>query len=241
MINTVTRKTEKEALKTAIAELNEVLHRHNSHQVLLLCSGGSALTLVDGIDPDYLTDQITVSMLDERYSKDPDENNFAQMKELAFYDHIEQAGCPIIDTQVKENETLDGLADRFDQSLHNWVTENPGGIVIATMGIGNDGHISGVMPYPESEELFNSQFVHTDRYAVGYDASHKNPYPYRVTTTISFLIEHITEAIVYIGDEGKQSIVRQIVNAEKPAHQLPGMILHSLARVSLITAFPLDQ
>lgn len=241
MMNLIAESTKNNAYQRAVTELNESLQRHNSHSVLLLCSGGSALSLVDAIDPKSLTDQITVTVLDERYSTDPKENNFDLLTQSSFYDHIQEAGCPVIDTRVRESESLDGLADRFNQALKQWVADNPDGIVVATFGIGADGHISGIMPFPESESLFDSQFIHTGRYAVGYDAVHKNPYRYRVTTTVSFLVEHITEAVVYVSDAERQSVVQQILDANKRLHQLPGVMLHDLARVSLVTSFPLNQ
>jgi len=53
---------------------------------------------------------------------------------------------------------LEKLAHRYESSLFEWAKKHPEGKIIATMGIGFDGHTAGIMPYPENPETFARLF-----------------------------------------------------------------------------------
>ena len=66
------------AIRKAIHQLNECLKNARKKPILLMVSGGSVLELLAGIEMKYIGKHITVTVLDERYSKDPAVNNFSQ-------------------------------------------------------------------------------------------------------------------------------------------------------------------
>ena len=227
------------ALQKAIGELNQSLKEasENNQKTLLLLSGGSSLALLSGIDIDNLNQNITISPLDERYSKDPKENNMTQITETDFYKNATLKKCTFIDTKVKEGETQEELSLRFDNELKNWLSSNPQGLIITTMGIGSDGHISGIMPYPESPEKFKTMFDNQDNssFVIAYDAKEKNPYPKRVTTTMNFL-RKIQTAIVYIVGESKLKALGDLKSEKGDLATTPARILKELdGNISVFT------
>ena len=194
------------ALKKASDKINQSLKLANTKrkQVLFMISGGSSLALLSNIDTENLNKQITICPLDERYSLNPKENNMAQIAKTNFYKAANQKGCNFIDTGIKNSETQNQLATRFNQELNLWISLNPKGLIIATIGIGPDGHICGIMPFLENPEKFLEMFDNKDNssFVIGYDAKEKNPYPKRVTTTMNF-VRKINIAIVYVVGENK--------------------------------------
>ncbi len=206
-----------EALETALRE-----KKQRSISVLLLLSGGSAFSLLENISPEVLDSHITVSVLDERFSKDESINNFAQLMKTSFYQLCYAAGVLFIDTRVKENETQNELAARYEQGLRVWAAEHINGVVIATMGIGADGHTAGIMPFFENPKLFQQLFLNTGNWAAAYDAGDENPYPLRITVTFPFLRERVAEVILLaVGKEKKQAVQRVLAKdgtfADTPA------------------------
>lgn len=222
--------------EAAILELNKALNvaKSKNQNVLLLFSGGSALVLLDKIDFKNLSSKITISVLDERYSQDQNINNMFQIMATNFYQKAKEKGCLFIDTRVKNEENMGDLAERFDKSLQVWFKTYPQGIVIATLGIGSDGHISGIMPYPEDPIRFDKIF-NQKNLVTAYDAGNKNPYSQRVTTTMTFL-RKINLAIVYAVGENKLNALKKI-KTEGSLADTPARILNELkdSKVFLFT------
>lgn len=222
----------KESLvQSAAGKLNDVLRETSSKEVsiLLLLSGGSSLALLDNIDYVNLGSQVTVTVLDERYSANPSENNMAQIASSKFYIKAKRAGCGFIDTRVQNNETQEQLASRFNNDLVTWIRQNPTGKIIATVGIGEDGHVSGIMPYPEDSALFNRMFdnKNDEELITSYDASGKNPYPKRVTTNIN-LIRKIDTAISYVIGENKKEALKKINDQDGSLNETPARVLREI-------------
>jgi 6-phosphogluconolactonase/glucosamine-6-phosphate isomerase/deaminase len=235
MIQLTEYETRDEAFRSAGSELDALFAQHMSDPILFLSSGGSALQLVESVLPQYITDRITVTVLDERYSTDPQENNFALLTQTGFYSRVQEKGCRTIDTRVRQGETSEQLATRFEQALRDWKESHSEGIVIATMGVGPDAHISGMMPFPESKELFSKLFE-GDQWVASYDASGKNPYPHRVTTTMPFVRSVIDHALVFVSGEDKKQALEIIFNQESHAiHETPGAVFHEMKDVRVHT------
>jgi len=194
--------------------------------VLFLSSGGSSLSILDFIAGEILGDYLTIGVLDERYDAGGENNNFVQLSRTDFYGKALRAGCAFIDTSVRPGQSQEALAGYFEERLRNWKGEHPGGTVIATIGIGPDGHTSGIMPFPEDSERFNSLF-NGERWVVAYDAAGKTPYPERVTTTNTFL-KLIDRAFVFAcGREKAEALHRML--ADRPAAEVPAVILRELS------------
>ncbi len=205
--------------------------------VLLLLSGGSSLALLEGQEPTVIGNNVTISPLDERYSTNPAENNMAQIAATEFYRKALERGAQTIDARVKEGESREDLARRFNDGLLEWIRSHPDGKIIATTGIGPDGHVSGIMPYPEDPEGFNARFDDGDstHLVVGYDAGDKNQYSERVTTTMN-LLRKIDTAIAYVTGSGKKEAVRRVLSDEGNIAETPARILKEIpGKVLLFT------
>ncbi|MDO8269362.1 MAG: 6-phosphogluconolactonase [Candidatus Levybacteria bacterium] len=198
-------------------------------EVLLLLSGGSSLSLLSEVNPSSLNSRTTVTVLDERYSSDPMVNNMAQIMETDFYKKSKALGVQVIDTRVKNNETRDELAQRFNEGLIDWLAKNQDGVIIATIGMGPDGHISGIMPFSEDPEKFRDLFDNgnENNLVVGYDVGDKNPYSQRVTTTMNML-RRINKAVAYISGENKRSAWSRLTASEGSLAATPARILNEI-------------
>ena len=201
--------------------LVEALQVNREKPVLLLLSGGSEFDLLKSFDESVLHSQITIGVLDERWSDDAEVNNFMQLMGTDFYKKAQTAGCEFIDTR-SFGDSQQVVASRFEKALHHWKFNNPNGEVIITQGVGADGHTSGIMPYPEDEDFFMQTFQ-SDKWVVGYNAGDKNPYPLRVTTTITFLIEVVDISIFYVAGKNKKQAFYDL--------QIQGSIAETPARV----------
>ncbi|MEO6509074.1 MAG: 6-phosphogluconolactonase [Patescibacteria group bacterium] len=202
-------------------------------EVLLLLSGGSALELLDSIDPSVLTQDNTITVLDERFSQDPSINNFAQIMTTDFYRAAVNNGCSFLDTRPHE-ENMEQVARRFEHDLRNWKTAHPSGLMIATQGIGPDGHTSGIMPYPEDATQFAQLFKDENRWITAYNAGNKNQYPLRITTTIFFL-KMIDHSILYATGENKKDVLKKAIDTDTKLHEFPSRVIQDMKDVLLYT------
>lgn len=220
----------------AIETLNLSLELHKNQPILFLVSGGSALTLLNDINKQNLDTHITISVLDERFDKNPEINNFAQLASTNFYKNAIARGCKFIDTTVK-NESIEQIAQRFENSIRQWTQEHANGYILITQGIGADGHTSGIMPYPENRDLFVKLFE-TDSWIVYYNAHNKSDFPLRITTTIPFLKTMVDESIVYAVGDNKKSALNNLFSRGSIA-ELPARVICDMKKVALFTDIPL--
>ena len=223
-------------IRKAKESLNNELAKSKGLPVLLLLSGGSSLNLLSDLNQELFGSHLTIGVLDERYSKEPNINNFAQLQKTSFYQETLKKEALFIDTKVGERETLEGLAQRFEATLRNWKKANPQGKVITTQGIGADGHTAGIMPYPENPKLFKSLFENKEKWVVGYDATlSKNQYPLRVTTTFPFLRSIIDVTIVYITGEEKKAALQRVMSENSSLAETPARIIKEMKNVKLFS------
>ncbi|MBI2644140.1 MAG: 6-phosphogluconolactonase [Candidatus Wildermuthbacteria bacterium] len=228
--------SKEEARQSAVGKFNELLGGFGDQSILLLLSGGSALELVNGISAHVLSEKITVGVLDERYSIDPKENNFAQLASTSFCQKAQDKGAHFIDTRVEHKETLEELAHRFELFLKTWKRAHPFGKVLITQGMGPDGHTAGIMPYPEDRKKFENLFGRQDRWVVGYNATkEKNDYPLRITVTIPFLCNRVDASILYVVGESKKHALGLVLADEGKIWQVPGRIIHEMKHLILYT------
>ncbi len=229
--------TKNEVIAQSAKSLNTSLKEASlgNKDCLLLLSGGSALELLEQVNDNYLSSKVTIGVLDERFSPDPQINNMAQLQQTSFYNWAIKKGCQTIDTTVSSEETIEQLASRFQQALSAWKKHHPSGIIVATMGMGPDGHTSGIMPFPESPTLFSQLFEQPEKLVVGYDADGKNPFRYRVTTTNTFLRGFIDQAVVYVTGENKREAMGRLTSKSGSIATTPARILREMKRVDLFT------
>jgi 6-phosphogluconolactonase/glucosamine-6-phosphate isomerase/deaminase len=225
-----------EAKKKASAHLKYLLQENKDTEILLLLSGGSALTILGGIQKD-LSRKTTISVLDERFAKDPRINNFSQITQTKFYSLAKNKDCGFIDTRVKNGESHSDHAERFERDLREWKSTYPNGIIVATQGIGEDGHTSGIMPFPENPELFDSLF-NGKSWVISYDAGEKNPFPFRSTTTLTFL-RIIDHSIVLAVGDSKKAALEKALSSTGSISESPARIIQEMKNVVLFTDSPL--
>lgn len=198
-------------------------------EVLFLVSGGSAFSLLEYISPAVLGSHVSVGVLDERYSTDESVNNLSQLTETSFYNLCKEAECHFLDTTVREDESHEVFSKRMKEMVESYT-----GDVIVTMGIGEDGHTAGIMPFPENEQEFKKLFEQGDM-VVGYDAEDKNEFSLRTTVTNTFLRECALRAVLFVSGENKRSALGRVMESSVDLHRIPGRIIHSMKNVTLVT------
>jgi 6-phosphogluconolactonase/glucosamine-6-phosphate isomerase/deaminase len=203
--------------------------------VLFLSSGGSSVALLEKIDTAVLGPHITIAMVDDRWSTDPKENSLLQLEASSFGKAALQSGAKLISTLPLEGETLEQTAGRFEHDLRNWKAGNPEGKVVITQGMGPDGHTIGILPFPEAPELFNFIF-NKDRWVVGYDATGKNPHPYRITVSNWFLRNMVDHSIMYLGSMDKENTLKLALTSGLQA-EIPARIIQEMKEVEIFSIF----
>ena len=199
---------------------------------LLLLSGGSAFTALDHIAEDVFGPFLTITVLDERYDPTNINNNFYQLAQTSFFEKAQKNGVSFIDTQVKEGQSAAALAEWWEAELRKWCTENDEGVLLATLGMGADGHVAGIMPFPEDSTKFH-QLFDDEAWVASYDATGKNPFAERVTTTLAFL-RQIDFAFAYVCGEKKANAFKESKTSGDLAN-LPARILSEIRSVEFYT------
>jgi 6-phosphogluconolactonase/glucosamine-6-phosphate isomerase/deaminase len=223
------------AMRKAIDRLNECLESAQRKPILLMLSGGSALELLAGVEMKYIGRRVTIAALDERFSRDSAVNNFSQIAETEFYKKAERKGIDYIDTRIHRKISLYGLAQKFERGLKGWRKKHPTGNII-TQGMGEDGHTSGIMPYPENPKKFAQLFEKQNRWVVGYNATkEKNEYPKRVTVTLPFLREYVDCSVVYITGSKKRRAMKRLFARKGSLARTPARIVGEMKNVFLFS------
>ncbi len=228
-------KNKTELVKEAAVFLSNEIRKNLARPVLFLSSGGSSLSLLPFIETDIFKPNLTVGMLDERFSTDPAVNNFSQLQNTDFYKKAKAQDVHFINETISEHERLQNVGERFDAALKAWKETHANGFSIATVGIGPDGHVSGILPYPEDMVTFKSLFEDQSKWAVGYDAVNKTHYNERITVTFTFMRTVLDEAIVFMTGEDKKEAFARIYRETGFLHQTPARIIRELKHVTVFT------
>ena len=218
--------------KIAGERISEHLSQNNG-PVLLLIAGGSAFSILDFIDVSALSNRVTIHLSDERFYAD-EKNNFVQFQKTQFYKRAVLRNVACVDSQVLPKETFPNYHSRFERQIKKWMTENKDGKIIATFGIGPDGHTSGIMPFPENPTLFK-QLFQEEEITVGYSAEGKNEFALRVTTTLTFVQKYVQVGIVYCVGSNKIPALRAVVSERGSLTITPARVLNEIKILDLFT------
>lgn len=240
-----------EGAKRAAETLARTLQGYGKRPILFLVSGGSTVPMLAYIPKHVFGPHVTVVVLDERYSADPVVNNFLQLKVQPVYKAMKAAGCAFIETIPMSHESLEEFAQRYEQELREWHKGHPGGKMVATQGIGIDGHTVGIFPLGSArgkpskaeKDWFMKQFDATDRWVVGYDARLQRKslhggqavqHPLRATTTFP-LLRMLDAAILYCYGNKKQGAISRALAKTGTLVETPGRIIHEMKNVDVFT------
>ncbi len=220
----------------AAKALIQLLATYAERDILLLFSGGSSLTIVDHLHPKYVPKNTTISVLDERYSTDTKEGNFALLENTTFLRACMEKGIQTIDPRPQEHESLFDTAKRFDIALKHWHITHQNGVVIATVGVGSDIHTAGVLPMTDDPSAFEGLFLNSNKCAVGHNvAPERNPHGERITVTLSYFLRHIHHAVVYATGIQKKEALEAMLHATPDYSKMPATVLQNVAHAELFT------
>ena len=210
--------------------LCDLLEKYKDTPILLMLSGGSARTILEFLPAALLGPHVTITMLDERYATDSEINNFAQLEKTNFYERCVEQGTHFISTKVLADESLEALQNRFDDALKTWRKQYKDGVVIATMGIGADGHTAGIFAGEHGVNFNGTGWV------TGYSVPKEvNEYTKRVTVTNTFLRDQIDCAVVYAVGQEKHRIVKEIQSGTASIHNIPAVVLKDIKHVAIFS------
>ena len=226
-------KTREDAAEAAADALNNFLKTNDKTAVLLLVSGGSALSVLDFVEETLLGENLTISVADERFSADPQLNNFAQLQTTAFYELAQEKGANFIGTLPRPGETLAQLSQRFETALKNWRQANPQGKIFAVLGMGPDGHTAGIFAFPQDPQYFQELFS-GGNWVVGYDNQGQKPPKDRVTVTLTFF-KQIDQAAVLVSGKEKQTALNALRAEQGQPHQTPALALKEIRAWEIFT------
>ncbi len=224
-----------EAINSSKEKIISVLKSFPGKKKLFLCSGGSALNIL----PETITgldfENLTISVLDERFSVDPEINNFLKLKETTFFKNAILAGASSIDALPSLGMSLEKFSLWFAESLVSWKTVNSEGAIIATLGMGEDGHTAGILPMPEDPTMFETLFEDPMYWVKGVNFGSKSKYSERVTVTNVFLREKVDAAIAFTVGAEKTTAFGKLLNSSGSIPEIPARIWHKMKNVDLFT------
>ncbi len=230
----VFRQADKQAAAAELGEyLNRLLAENKQRPVLLMLSGGSALKTLDYLGKTSLGENLTISMLDERFSQDPEINNFARMQKTDFYQDALNAGCGFFGTLPRNGETMESLAERWEKNLKKWREANPQGLIAATLGMGAEGHTAGIFPHPGEPERFKSLFC-GENWIAAYNVIDKHQFSERLTATLTFL-KLIDVGLAFVCGSEKQERLDAVLKHYGEAFQLPALGWYEIKKTTIFS------
>lgn len=208
--------SKEQAAKKAAEAINAELMKNEP--LLLMLSGGSALDVLTHINTDLLNENVTITLVDERFTTSQDHSNFYAFSQTSFYKAAQKAKAHIMSTEVLENESRATYTERLTAALNAHEHTR----TMALFGVGEGTHTAGIFPFPKEE--FGR--IYGDRMVADLDQDKKAPRE-RVSITPTFIKERINMSIVYAVGEGKADLLRNMINRgpieDAPARALQGM------------------
>lgn len=214
--------------EAAARAVTQMLEMYAAQPVLLLLSGGSWLTALDAVSG--VDGRVTIAMLDERISTDPAVNNFAQLQRTTFYAPAHAAGAAFIDSRPGAEDTPTTVAARLDTAWKAWRTDHPDGVILATLGMGEDGHTAGILPGAWPGVTDSSAWV------AGYTVPPTvNPFTERVTATPYFLQTHLVGAVALVSGAAKAAPLSDLATRAHSVLEQPAQLWHDISNLVVVT------
>lgn len=228
-------KSAKELVQVAADTLSRELMVKADRTTLLLISGGSSLKVLDSMNDASVRSNIQIAQVDERWTTNEKELNSALFKKTKFAKRLAERGVPFVPMDTISGGTVEESAKRYEEYLKRWRGAFQNGVVIGLFGIGTDGHIAGVMPFPEEKTLFEETFLNTRRWTVGYETGGRGNFPIRMTLTLHYLLQEIDASVVYACGEEKRGAIQKILSPDGTLAETPARVLNEMRGVHLFT------
>ena len=212
MINFIKTKSTLECEEKLYKTLKDNLE--NNKKVLLIIAGGSNIPILKAVFDLLefeLTSNIDIILSDERFGpSDYQESNFVKLIKYGF-DKKKANFINILTNQdIKTSTRL--LEKEFVQKSQK------ANIIIAQLGIGEDGHIAGILP--------NSKALDSNDYVVNF----KGPDFERITLSFKAL-KKIDIAIVAAYGAKKKKALKNLKNLKLPLNEMPSRILQEIKSI----------
>ena len=212
MINFIKTKSTLECEEKLYKTLKDNLE--NNKKILLIIAGGSNIPILKTVFDQLefkLTSNIDIILSDERFGpSDYQESNFVKLIKYGF-DKKKANFINILTNQdIKTSTRL--LEKEFVQKSQKV------DIIIAQLGIGEDGHIAGILP--------NSKALDSNNYVVNF----KGPDFERITLSFKAL-KKIDIAIVAAYGAKKKKALKNLKNLKLPINEMPSRILQEIKSI----------
>jgi 6-phosphogluconolactonase/glucosamine-6-phosphate isomerase/deaminase len=185
-------------------------------QVLWLVSGGSNIeieTAAMAAIPANLQPNLTVMLSDERYGPyGHKDSNLQQLQDAGF-----NAGrAKVIPVIVPESLPMGATASHYEDNVRTIFAEAD--TIIAQLGIGDDGHIAGILP--------NSEATTATDLVANYSAELYD----RITLTFNAL-KKVNAVYVFAFGEDKRPQLERLRDTEVPLAEQPAQFLKQIPEV----------
>jgi 6-phosphogluconolactonase/glucosamine-6-phosphate isomerase/deaminase len=199
-----------------VADLTERLVRElaSGKRVLWLVSGGSnipvSVQIMDNI-PAELRAKLSVMLADERFGEvDHAESNWAQLLQAGFATEKVTA-LPVLQAGLDFEQTLARYIDSTQQAF----ADNE--VVIAQLGIGDDGHIAGILPGSPA-------IAETKALVSGYQST-----PFQRLTLTFPALRQVSVAYAFAFGNTKHQALTNLQTRSIPPRKQPAQILKQLS------------
>jgi 6-phosphogluconolactonase/glucosamine-6-phosphate isomerase/deaminase len=227
--------------KEAGEHISDIIQEHIGDVVCLL-SGGSALEVVEHIRPGKKcfhqnctgklcekTECRTIFMMgDERGSREPDVNNFLQLKNL-------YPGHPVLtmtlETVPLVNESIKDFSIRIEEKFFSTLTQLHNPKILYVLGIGTDGHVAGI--FPGEIDWFRKTYQED----LTYVSVHQEGLTIdsRASFTPTWILQNANELIGYAVSQSKKEILTKLNTEDKKLNERPAELLKLHARSTVYT------
>jgi 6-phosphogluconolactonase/glucosamine-6-phosphate isomerase/deaminase len=229
--------------------ISDLLSTHIDKPVLLMLAGGSAREVLDFINAEYLTPEVTVTVTDERYTDDMGENNFDMLQTTKLYQNLMSADSYCINTSVVGGDVAydesnpgagaEAHAMRFERHIREWMQDfEKTGTIIGLFGMGADGHTAGIIPGLFDDAEFEQKFLGESDVAVVPMGKDNPGFQFRVTTTLSFM-KKIHYPLFYITGEAKLPALRKALDPATELSEIPARIMLDMKSPVIFTDIPM--
>jgi 6-phosphogluconolactonase/glucosamine-6-phosphate isomerase/deaminase len=230
--------TKKKAAQQLASSLGEECEAYSDAKrpLLLLFSGGSALSLIDHLPTFLDASFLTLSVVDERDDPSLRTSNFQELKRTPWFRKMIGCGASSLDPLAATHLPTGEKAIAFERALRQWKEEHEDGSIIALLGMGADGHTAGIFPTGDAA-AFASRFQGRS-WVIGYAVPEAPSCSARITTTLAFLQQEAARVYVFICGREKSAAWEHLLARDTLISALPILGIYEMRQVALYTDLP---